>query len=281
MEGFFAVDLGGARITWGSVDNATARSVGSTATRPGNFFRLINQIEEIFDAKGGQHAPSWGLCVSGEVDERSGVVRSAPHLGIKDGNILTALAGHVPRPVLVCDAIKAAALGEARSSHMAFVSFGGGVAGAVVDDGRLLSRLDIGHLCFKEGGAPCSCGRRGCVEAYAGWLGMSRRAGALMGPVNDPLLVWEAAQDDRRLAAVVDESLEAMAFAVAVVMATHEVPLLRLGGGLPAAWQEVLLRGIYDRLGHRVRSSRLDEVRLELGRRGTRAALEGLAALAA
>lgn len=33
--------------------------------------------------------------------------------------------------------------------------------------GALPGGLVFGHVCIVEGGALCSCGRRGCLEAYA------------------------------------------------------------------------------------------------------------------
>src|SRR5262249_21145723 len=60
------------------------------------------------------------------------------------------------------------------------VWWGTGVGGGVLIDGvRWLGRGaagEIGHMVVKLDGARCPCGRRGCVEAYAGRRAMERTA---------------------------------------------------------------------------------------------------------
>src|SRR5690606_10640563 len=38
------------------------------------------------------------------------------------------------------------------------------------------SATEFGHMTFQPGGARCRCGRRGCIEAYAGDYGIWRAA---------------------------------------------------------------------------------------------------------
>lgn len=73
-----------------------------------------------------------------------------------------------------------AALGAGRG-YRSFLGvwWGTGVGGAVVIGGkRWLGRGgagELGHTVVKLGGARCPCGRRGCVEAYAGRNALERR----------------------------------------------------------------------------------------------------------
>src|SRR5439155_7848038 len=39
---------------------------------------------------------------------------------------------------------------------------------------------EIGHMVVKEGGAKCPCGRKGCMDAYAGRAAMEARARQLL-----------------------------------------------------------------------------------------------------
>jgi len=72
-------------------------------------------------------------------------------------------------------------LGAGRG-HASFigVSWGTGVGGSLVLDGRLwLGRGaagEIGHVVVVRDGALCTCGRRGCVEAYSGRAAMEATA---------------------------------------------------------------------------------------------------------
>jgi glucokinase len=72
------------------------------------------------------------------------------------------------------------------------VTQGTGVGGGLVVDGRLHrgatgSAGEIGHLTLELGGPRCHCGRRGCLEAYAGTYGILRLARARMRRLPSPL----------------------------------------------------------------------------------------------
>jgi glucokinase len=60
------------------------------------------------------------------------------------------------------------------------VWWGTGVGGGIYFDGRRWTGRgaagEIGHIVVRRGGARCSCGRRGCMEAYSGRAAMERRA---------------------------------------------------------------------------------------------------------
>jgi glucokinase len=87
-------------------------------------------------------------------------------------------------------ALAESTLGAARGCDAAvFVAVGTGVGGGIVLGGRLYEGREgrageIGHVTIGEKGPPCTCGNRGCVEAYVRQaLGERklRRAGQLLG----------------------------------------------------------------------------------------------------
>ena len=57
---------------------------------------------------------------------------------------------------------------------------GTGVGGGLILDGKLREGRgaagEFGHMVVRPGGLRCGCGRRGCVEAYAGRASMERHA---------------------------------------------------------------------------------------------------------
>ncbi|PIR18938.1 MAG: hypothetical protein COV48_04780, partial [Elusimicrobia bacterium CG11_big_fil_rev_8_21_14_0_20_64_6] len=72
------------------------------------------------------------------------------------------------------------------------VTLGTGVGGGLVVDGRLHrgvtgSAGEIGHMTLELEGPHCRCGRRGCLEAYAGTAGIRRLAREHMRRVPTPL----------------------------------------------------------------------------------------------
>ena len=60
---------------------------------------------------------------------------------------------------------------------------GGGMAG------------EIGHMVIRQGGAPCSCGRRGCWEAYCSATGLIRRTREAMAAHKESKL-WALAENE-------------------------------------------------------------------------------------
>jgi len=76
--------------------------------------------------------------------------------------------------------------------HVVGVTLGTGVGGGLILDGKLHRGAtggagELGHTIVRAGGAPCRCGRRGCLEAYAGTYGLQRIARRLMRTRPSPL----------------------------------------------------------------------------------------------
>ena len=129
-----------------------------------------------------------GIGTPGAVDPVAGTVASAKNLPGFDGAVpLAALLGRELglRVALGNDvgvALDAEAQLGAGRALRSFVGvwWGTGIGGGVVIDGtRWLGRSaagELGHMVVKVGGAKCPCGRRGCVEAYAGRRAMEQRA---------------------------------------------------------------------------------------------------------
>ena len=124
------------------------------------------------------------------------------------------------------------------------MQIGTGIAARCAVDGRVLPGGEVGHLRFRDDGPRCSCGNRGCVEAYL-------REG-------DPL--------------------EAIGFAAAALVAAWDPGTLRLGGGVAAALGETLLDAVRTSVSERVLPGTV--ISVEPARLGDAAALVGLAELA-
>lgn len=108
---------------------------------------------------------------------RDGRVVFGPNLGWRDVPLRAQLAATWSVPVVVDNDTKAAAVAErlfgAARDARDFVLVAGhsGIGGAVHLDGRLVRGAggfagELGHVTVEQGGRPCGCGDRGCLEAY-------------------------------------------------------------------------------------------------------------------
>lgn len=136
---------------------------------------LAGRFADIGDCEG------VGLVVPGMVDRTSGVVLHAPTLHWRDIDLRGALAAAVDMPVHIeRDAVACAMArmwlghegGEA-SSNFVYLTVSDGVGTGLVVNGGVLRGAwntagEFGHVPLNLEGPMCSCGARGCLEAYTG-----------------------------------------------------------------------------------------------------------------
>jgi glucokinase len=146
------------------------------------------------------------------------------------------------------------------------VFWGTGVGGGVVLDGKLWHGRgdagEIGHIVVKQGGARCPCGRRGCMEAYAGRRAMEGKAKRLVEKGHHTDLfkimrerkretlssgVWAhaLAHEDKLAERLIERAVQALGSGVASAVNLLDVELVLLGGGLGTRFGEPIL----ERLG--------------------------------
>ncbi|MGI8946241.1 MAG: ROK family protein [Thermoleophilaceae bacterium] len=202
-----------------------------------------------------------GVGSPGAVDAAAGTVRSARNLpdweeAFALGPTLEAALG--TRVVLGNDvqvAIEAEfALGAGRdSSSLLGVFWGTGVGGGLVLDGSpWLGRGaagEIGHMVVKQGGARCPCGRRGCLEAYAGRGAMEARARRLAdrGEQTDLFRIMEKRErtrlqsgiwaralkrEDPLAVKLIERAVKALGAGIASAVNLLDVETVVIGGGL-------------------------------------------------
>ncbi|HIR85132.1 MAG TPA: ROK family transcriptional regulator [Candidatus Galloscillospira excrementavium] len=176
--------------------------------------RLARTIEAFLDETGvpREKLLGVGITVPGIVDGDQASLTGAYTLGIRQLDI-GALVSAIPYPVhLVNDANAggfAECWGRTGVEHMAYLSLSRGVGGAILVSwvvylGNSGRSGEFGHMCVHPGGAPCSCGRRGCLEAYCSTARLSDDLGLTLeqffGRVSagDPSCtgLWESYLDD-------------------------------------------------------------------------------------
>lgn len=127
-----------------------------------------------------------------------------------------------------------------RTDSFIYLSTDIGIGGAVVRDGEVVMGShgfagEIGHLSVAMDGPLCSCGRRGCLEAFAGRRALVEAAGiaedgdATSSEAIDMFLQrWRAGDSD--VAKVVDQAADALVSAIASAVNLVDVDTVLLGG---------------------------------------------------
>ena len=189
------IDLGGTHIAAGVVDEENRIvSVKSAPTVANNgVAALLDDIAACAkDAVAGSGLSmsdfvGVGIGVPGICDTQCGVVRYAHNIGWDCIPVSEELTQRLGLPVVFANDADCAALGEviagaAKGCDGALmITLGTGVGGGFIVDGRIWSGHnglggEFGHMCIQPGGAPCSCGRSGCWEAYASATALIRQA---------------------------------------------------------------------------------------------------------
>jgi glucokinase len=202
-----------------------------------------------------------GIGSPGAVDQEAGTVASARNLPDWEAPfpLAATLSAALGAPVRVDNDVQVAVLGELElGAGKPFSSFlgvwwGTGVGGGIVLERRLwLGRGaagEIGHMVVKRGGARCPCGRRGCLEAYAGRGAMEARARELAdrgrktdlfhlmekrGRTRLTSGVWAAAldRDDHVANDLVHRAVLALGAGIASAVNLLDVEAVVIGGGL-------------------------------------------------
>ena len=200
------------------------------------------------------------------LDERGKVIHwpNQPHwVGTP---LASTLAQRLGCRVLWCDDGTAATMADAAAlkvDNLLHLSLGTGVGGGVLIDGAVLVDRELGHLIVHPGGRPCSCGRRGCLQAYA-----SARA-----------LLRDAPRTAQQECEWVRQASGAIALCTANLTELFRPDALSLSGGLLARFPR-LPDEVADRLADNCVKWPLKVPRVVASPHGTRAALAGALLLA-
>jgi glucokinase len=269
------IDLGGTKIQAGIVGPrgkvyGEARRQTPTEGGPADVAReMAAALRDAAEQAGVDPASLQGVGVGspGDVDERTGEVSEARNLPGWEGTfpLAKALSEDLGMEVRVGNDVQVATEAEFRLGAgkpyrtIIGVFWGTGVGGGLVLDGRpWLGRGaagEIGHIVVKRNGARCTCGRKGCMEAYAGRAAMENEARRehdggektdlfkLMRKHGRDRLtsgVWERALEhgDKLTEKLMDRAVEALGTGVASACNVLDPEAVILGGGMGVRFGE-------------------------------------------
>ncbi|MBI2842538.1 MAG: ROK family transcriptional regulator [Armatimonadetes bacterium] len=258
--------------------------------------RIVSQVKNIIaevvadggsritDIKGG------AIGATGLVDMSSGEVVVSPNLpGLNRVNLQRELSDF-PFPIYVSNEMNTHMLGERyfdpSLSEVSFMSvlwgYGIGVNVILHDSeivsGRREQSWDIGHITLVKDGAPCHCGRRGCLEAYAAGWALELKVQTALGGEDAGVTVEDArrliAGGDPRIRQILREAGETLGKTLAPFVQFFAPDALILAGGVVRADESVVdavRRGLESRINLwevgriDIRASRLDKFAGALG----------------
>lgn len=205
-----------------------------------------------------------GMGAPGPVDYENGIVLNVVNLGWKDNYPLKeSLEASTMLPAAIENDANCAALGEMwkgagnGAKDLVCITLGTGVGGGVIANGNIVQGIngaagEIGHItAVPFDGAPCNCGKTGCLETVASATGIVRIAmeeltkGQSNGELNKILTsngkitakdVFDTAKNGDALALqVLDVVCFHLGFAAANIANTLNPNMIVLGGGVSKA----------------------------------------------
>ncbi len=208
-----------------------------------------------------------GIGAPGVIDPIKGEVIYANNLNLHNANIVEELGKYLPWNVFVENDANCAALGEnvaggAKGAGFSItITLGTGVGSGIIVDGKIyqsnfLGSGEFGHTVVMMNGEPCSCGRKGCFEAYAAAPALMRDAKRAVaanpdskiltlvdGKANDitPKTVFDAAQaGDSTAQELVDSYTEYLAEGFVNLVNIFQPDVIVVGGGVSAQGEKLL-----------------------------------------
>jgi glucokinase len=147
---------------------------------------------------GGPEPVGIGIAAAAQVSQADGKILDAPNVRFSNVAICADVEKAVGVRAYLENDVNAAALGEysarenPREPFLA-VFVGTGVGAGIIIEGKIYHGSsgyagEIGHVPVEPLGAVCGCGARGCLEAYAGGVGIGRRAAAAVKYGRAPVL---------------------------------------------------------------------------------------------
>jgi glucokinase len=263
------IDLGGTKIQAaivspsGEVSGESRRATPTEGGPADVADEMAKALVEAAEAAGVQTDSLAGVGVGspGDTNEETGDVSEAKNLPDWSGTfpLGSTLSEALGAPVRVANDVDVATSAEFKLGagkpydSLLGVFWGTGVGGGVILDGKRWTGRgaagEIGHMVVKRGGARCPCGRRGCMEAYAGRGAMeakarSEHAGGTKTKLfeimeehgRDRLTsgIWERAikHEDKLAEHLIDRAIQAIGTAVASAVNLLDVEAIIVGGGL-------------------------------------------------
>jgi len=284
MKYRIGIDLGGTNIAVGVCDeeyNIVGRaSTKTNLPRPAEEIAadMVKASKEALANAGLtlDDVAAVGIGAPGSIDPENGLIRYANNLGFRNVPMVELVSKGLGKPVSIENDANAAALGEALAGaakgkkDAVAITLGTGVGGGIIIGGKIYTGFnyagaELGHIVIEKGGWPCTCGRKGCFEAYSSATGLIKMTLEAM-EADKSSKMWEicggdtkkvggrtafdaARAGDKAGQSVVDRFIDYLACGIASIVNIFQPEVLCIGGGVSHEGEYLLapLRKIVER----------------------------------
>ena len=270
---YIGIDIGGTFIKGGVVDScgkllkedkvATESKLGADHV-VSNVNRLIDGLLKQSNLTKNDIS-GIGVGVPGMIDSKAGEVTFNNNLGWRKFPLAKKIADATGLKVKIANDANVAALGEThfgagkQYNTVAMVTLGTGVGSGIVLNGKMFegnrsAGAEIGHTVIEFGGELCSCGRRGCFEAYSSATAIVRDTKRAMLKHKDSKM-WEIgdiekvdgstpfayAKTDIYAKEVVDSYIAHLACGLCNIANVFRPEAILIGGGVCGAGDDLII----------------------------------------
>ena len=262
---YIGIDLGGTNIAAGFVDqNGNILHSASIPTlKERHWSEIVKDMATLAKsvvAESGHNMneiAAVGIGCPGSIDKENGVVVYSNNIVMHNVPMADEFRKHLDIPVFLENDANAAALGEYTTcgkgiDSFVFMTLGTGVGGGIILNGKVWSGFngagaEIGHQTLIYNGKPCTCGRRGCLEAYASVTALIEQTKEAMDEHPESLMsAWVkehgkvtgrtsfecAKKGDTTAIAVRDRYIEYVAEGICSIVNVLQPEILAIGGGI-------------------------------------------------
>lgn len=259
------LDIGGTSIKIGIVNErheiickcSEPTKVGETAEC--NVERMASRVNQLIEESEipREEILFMGVGSPGAIDMRKGIVLFSNNFTWENVPLVDMLKERLSLPVLMANDAQCALIGELTAgaaqdcNNVVLLTLGTGVGGSVLADGRLLNYERgggiLGHMVIRKNGSACSCGRKGCLEAYASASALIRIAESRISEHPDSLLagyagkqegltgkaVFDAAKENDPIAQdIIKDYIENLGEGIANIVTIFRPDKVLIGGGI-------------------------------------------------
>lgn len=264
---YIGVDLGGTNIAAGIVDEKgnllRKASIPTGAEREADevIKDMAGLCRKLIDEQGitVDDVEYAGVATPGTADHDNGIVVYANNLRFLNYPLADKLKEFLGvKKVLIENDANAAAKGEAACgaakgyANSVMITLGTGLGGGIIIDDKIYSGFnyagaELGHMVIEVDGLPCSCGRKGCWEAYSSATGLINMTKVKLAETKDTVMHEMVAHDgkvsgrtafdamrkgDKAAKEVVDKYIYYLAMGIVNIINIFQPEVLVIGGGI-------------------------------------------------